>query len=195
VCDWLAFREVLSDWAAGDGDLLGHHDLLEAFNELNHNDSVIRKDGSLGDFEYLSIIDNFDWLAEPQRFSQIVMAVLWHDIKRFLSRIKAKKNSPDPAKLIKQCRICKNFFIAERSNATNCSDCIGKETLEALRKRQANRRAKKERDILIKLRKIGKKRGKNDSEINEILEHFGQEGYQPKDILKMPEIDIFPPET
>lgn len=195
ICDWMAFRDMLSRWAAGGDILPDHQGLVEAFNQLNHREYAIRKNGSLENYEYLSLLENMDWFSAPQRFSQIVLAVLWHDINRFLSQEKAKKNSPDPAQLIKQCRICGKFFIAPKSISTNCDNCGGKETPEALRKRQANRRAKNERNILIKLRKIGRNRGKNDSEINEILEHFGREGYKPKDILKMPETDIFPPET
>jgi hypothetical protein len=156
---------------------------------------VVRKSGDLEEYEYLSLnLTNQDWLAAPQRFSQIIMAALWHDINRFLSKEKAKSTSPNPAVLIKQCRICGKFFIASRSNATNCNNCTGKEPQEVLRERQARRRAQSEHEALNELREMGRKRGKSDSEINEILNYFMQNGYSTKDILMMPETEIFPPE-
>jgi hypothetical protein len=195
ICDWLAFREMLSAKAAENHIKGVPHDLLEAYNTFNHKEVVVRKSGDLEEYEYLSLnLTNQDWLAAPQRFSQIIMAALWHDINRFLSKEKAKSTSPNPAVLIKQCRICGKFFIASRSNATNCNNCTGKEPQEVLRERQARRRAQSEHEALNELREMGRKRGKSDSEINEILNYFMQNGYSTKDILMMPETEIFPPE-
>jgi hypothetical protein len=126
-----------------------------------------------------------------QQFSTFVAAVLWHDINRFLSQEKAKSTSPEPTDLIKQCRICGKFFIASRSNATNCSDCIGKEPPEALKERQQKYRYNKNIEY-SRLYDRGIKFGLNPAEAESCLEYWiNESGCKFSDILNLPDTTIF----
>jgi hypothetical protein len=192
VCDWLAFKEVLRDKAAGKDVNPGFHDLLQAYNELKHKETVIRKKGFLEDFEYLSLnLNNQDWLIAPQRFSQIVMAVLMDDIRTLLTRDRAKSTSPEPTDLIKQCRICGKFFIAPKSDSKNCADCTGKETQKAWRERQQKHRYNKNIEY-SKLYDRGIKFGLNHAEVESRLEYWiNESGCKFSDVRNLPDTTLF----
>jgi hypothetical protein len=192
VCDWLAFRQMLSAKVAGKAVKANFHDLIQAYNEFNHKETAFRKGGFLEDFEYLSLdTDNPDWLIAPQRFSQVVMAVLMDDIMNHISQKPAKKTSPDPTDLIKQCRICNKFFIASRSNATNCDDCKGKEPPEVWRERQQKYRHSKDLKI-SRLYDRGIKFGLSHAEVESCLDYWiNESGCNFSDVLNLPDSTIF----
>lgn len=192
ICDWLAFRQKLTAKAAGESVEVNFYELLQAYNEFIHKETVFRKGGFRENFEYLSLnLSNQDWLIAPQRFSQIVMAVLMDDIRTLLDRPPAKSTSPEPTDLIKQCRICGKFFIAPKSISTNCDNCKGKETPEALRERQQKHRYNKNIEY-SKLYDRGIKFGLNHAEVESCLEYWiNESGRKFSYVLNLPDTTIF----